>query len=65
MPRRKPLPPVRNTYTGVAGTSFHCQTCGWETYERNGLGIANQHARRTGHHVSGEQIIVVSYNRPD
>ena len=29
-----------------------CQDCGWETYGKNGLGIAAQHHDRTGHTVT-------------
>ncbi len=66
MPRTRadqPMPPVRNTYTGLTGTNCHCEDCGWESYARNGLGQANQHARRTGHTVHIEQIVSITYNR--
>lgn len=61
---RRRLPPVANTFTGITHLFMECRDCGWQTGERNGLGLANQHARRTGHHVSGDQCITVAYNVP-
>jgi hypothetical protein len=61
---REPLPPVRNTYTAT-DTFVSCEECGsfGGYYRGNGLGVANQHARRTGHTTHCEVTMAVTYNR--
>jgi hypothetical protein len=61
-----PLPPLINSYSGVVSCTAECSDCSW-TYEshKNGLALASQHARRTGHEVRADQALVVTYNRKD
>jgi hypothetical protein len=64
----RPLPELRNAYSGVVDASAECLTegCGWTTYSyKNALAIASSHARRHGHHVVAEQVVSVTYNRPE
>lgn len=58
-----PLPKVRNTYTGVIAAMAECHDCGWQSEARNAMGNGNQHARRTGHHVTCEQVVSVAWNK--
>lgn len=43
--------------SGLLGANGHCATCGAEWDGRNAVGLAAQHAYRTGHSVYAEQII--------
>jgi hypothetical protein len=61
----RPLPPLRNTYSGVSAVMAECRDCPWRLERKNAMGTANIHARRTGHEVHVDQIVVVTYNRRD
>lgn len=55
---------MRRTHTGLADIFAECQTCRWQCRAKNALGLAAQHADRTGHWVIIDQVIVVAYNKP-
>lgn len=57
------MPPVTNTWTGITHAFADCHDCGATWGSRNAVGLANQHARRTGHEVAAEQMISITYNR--
>lgn len=50
-------------HTGLLGVIAECHMCGWSSEARNAMGNAAQHAERTGHEVSVEQTIGVTYNK--
>jgi hypothetical protein len=64
----RPLPALRNAYSGVVHAQAECLTegCGWQAPTwKNALGVGAVHARRYGHHVVAEQVVAVTYNRPE
>lgn len=53
--------------TGIVHARAGCREChgdgaGWDT--RNAVGVAAQHAARTGHEVWAEQMTVMRWNAP-
>lgn len=54
---------MRTTSSGLLGVTAECRDCGWFQQANNALGLAAQHADRTGHMVQVEQTISVIYNR--
>lgn len=56
---------MRKTHTGLAGVTADCKTCGWNAQTRNALGLAAQHADRTGHEVHVEQTTIIIYNKAE
>lgn len=51
--------------SGLIAAGYDCVTCGAGHEGRNAMGVAAQHARRTGHYVQSWQTIGKSYNVPD
>jgi hypothetical protein len=59
---------LKTRHSGVTHAMGGCWTCGgteavWQA--RNAMACAANHARHTGHHTWAEQVVSVSYNRPD
>jgi hypothetical protein len=64
MRRSRPLPALVNAYSGISHAQAECLDCGWTNFNRkNALATGSVHARRTGHMVSVEQVVGVTYNR--
>jgi hypothetical protein len=61
----RPLPPLRNTYSGVSAAMAQCRECDWRNERKNAMATASVHARTTGHEVHCDQIVVVTYNRQE
>lgn len=53
---------MRPDRSGVSGAMAECYTCGWTGSARNAVGLAAQHAKRTGHEVVAEQVISMIWN---
>jgi hypothetical protein len=53
----------RETDTFVVHVEAECSDCDWRDERPGALGRAAQHHDRTGHYVSTQQIIRVSYGR--
>lgn len=54
---------IGTKHSGLLDANAQCRTCGWEATSRNAVGIAAQHAARTGHAVHAEQTIGITWNR--
>lgn len=48
--------------TGVIHAIADCSTCGAHYDSRNAIGLAAQHAHRTGHTVTAEQAVSMTWN---
>lgn len=49
--------------SGVVHAEGRCEDCGQEfTHYKNALALSAQHAARTGHTVTCEQSLAVTYN---
>jgi hypothetical protein len=58
---------ILNKYSGLLDAMAECRQpgCPWpDQTGRNAVGLAAQHAARTGHEVHAEQTIGVTWNRP-
>jgi len=49
---------------GIVHGIATCYECGWEVEGRNVMGLAAQHAGKTGHHVNCEIGHSYSWNTP-
>lgn len=55
---------TRPSHTGIPHAVGECRDCPKEWSSRNAVGLAAQHADKTGHHVVAEQLISMSWNKP-
>lgn len=42
-----------------------CKDCDWEANSKNCIGLASQHAKKTGHHVVSETGHSYAWNSPE
>lgn len=51
--------------SGVVHATANCKECDFSAASLNSVGLAAQHAERTGHAVHAEQCVSMSWNLPD